>query len=164
MGIDVCNYCKGLTNCSVENGTKTSAVKICVFVSGHLGFLPFQRLDGCQGEARYQIWWEPNERFESYWGFCEIQNGGQRPSWITNFRVLTPRASFWWRVDARNQIWCESDEPFWSYAVFKPISGFVGRHLGFCKMSLLNILVFRRCHNEAPRQIWWESDKRFKSY
>ena len=68
MGIDVglCNYCKGLTNCSVENGTKTSAVKICVFVSSHLGFFTLSAFGRCQYEARNQIWCELDKRLKSY--------------------------------------------------------------------------------------------------
>jgi len=139
------------------------------FVGGHLGFckmavltLPVSRL--CHVEAPCQIWWESDERFESYSSFCKFQYGGRRPCWIINFDILGPQACSGCEADDTYQIWCIYDEPFRSYPIFSKFQFFVGGHLGFWKITVLSPTLSVWHQGEAPHQIWWESVQRFWSY
>jgi len=118
----------------------------------------------CQGEAPCQIWWESDERFGSYSSFSKFQNGGRRPSLITNFDILRPQSRSECEADNTYQIWCIQDEHFRCYSIFSKFQFFVGGHLGFWKITVLGLTLSVGHQGEAPYQIWWESVQRFWSY
>ena len=55
-----------------------------------------------------------------------------RPSWISNFKILTIFSYCGCRVDDFCQSWSKSDKPFWHYYIIYKFQSDIGGHLGFC--------------------------------